>query len=258
MKRAFLGIVRGGWLAVTILALWWILSRNSEEFFWPPLTNILQRFQEVWIFDRVGSDLWPSVRNLFVAILLSTAIAVPLGVLLGLWHKGYAVLSPFLSFIWALPRIALLPAFIAVVGIGASMQITYVVAGTLWPILLGTIDGVRAVDPTLKDVMRVYRVDRWTMIRSVLLPGAAPAWCWCWWARCSHPSTASAPSCCRPSRVCPSPTCGPAPSSSASWATPSTCSSRSSRSGSSAGTSPDGPCTHHERKERTLVLDIDP
>jgi ABC-type nitrate/sulfonate/bicarbonate transport system permease component len=174
MKRAFLGIVRGGWLAVTILALWWILSRNSEEFFWPPLTNILQRFQEVWIFDRVGSDLWPSVRNLFVAILLSTAIAVPLGVLLGLWHKGYAVLSPFLSFIWALPKIALLPAFIAIVGIGPSMQITYVVAGTLWPILLGTIDGVRAMDPTLKDVMRIYRINRWTMIRSVLLPGAAP------------------------------------------------------------------------------------
>lgn len=174
MKRAAIAVVREGWLAALILVLWWTLSRNSTDFFFPPLSEILVRFKEIWLFEHVGSDLWPSVRNLFLAVGISTAIAVPMGVLLGLWKSGYAVLAPFLSFVWALPKLALLPAFIAVVGIGASMQVTYVVAGTVWPILLGTIDGVRAVDPTLRDMMRVYRIDRWTMIRKVLLPGASP------------------------------------------------------------------------------------
>jgi len=174
MKRAAVTVVREGWLAVAIFVLWWWLSRDSQEFFFPPLTDILTEFKDVWLFDHVGSDLWPSVRNLLVAVGISTAIAIPVGVVLGLWRTGYAVVAPFLSFLWALPKLALLPAFIALVGIGSSMQVIYVVAGTIWPILLGTIDGVRAVDPTLRDMMRCYRVAGWTMIVKVLLPAASP------------------------------------------------------------------------------------
>lgn len=174
MRRVLTTVLREGWLAVALLLLWWVMSRNSQSFFYPPLSDIAAKFREVWIFDHVGSDLWPSMRNLFVSVALSAAIAIPAGVVLGIWRRGYDVLAPFLSFIWALPKLALLPAFIALVGIGSSMQVTYVVAGTIWPILLGTIDGVRAVDPTLREMMRAYRVGRWITIWRVLLPGASP------------------------------------------------------------------------------------
>lgn len=174
MKRTIATVAREGWLVVAILAIWWLASRDSESFFYPPLPDIFTKFREVWLFEHVGSDLWPSVRNLFVSVGLSAAIGIPAGVLLGIWKRGYDVLAPFLSFIWALPKLALLPAFIALVGIGSSMQIMYVVAGTIWPIMLGTIDGVRAVDPTLREMMRAYRVSRWFTIWRVLLPGASP------------------------------------------------------------------------------------
>lgn len=174
MRRAMTTSLREGWLSVVLLLAWWAASRNSESFYFPPLTEILMRFQELWLFDHAVSDVWPSLRSLTLAMLTSIVIAVPVGVVLGVWPRAYKVLEPMLTFVWAIPKIALFPAFIALMGITSGMQITYVVMGTLWPILLGTIDGVRAIDLTVSDTMYAYRVKKWTMFSRVLMPGAAP------------------------------------------------------------------------------------
>lgn len=174
MSRAVAGLVRGSWLALALVVAWYLLSRDSESFFFPPLSQILERFVRLWTADDVLLDVWESVRNLLSALLLSVVVGIPLGVLLGRWRRGYDVLAPFLSFVWALPKLALLPAFIALIGLGSSMQITYVFMGTVWPIMVGTIDGIRAADPTLKDTMRTYRIRTGDLVMRVLLPGAAP------------------------------------------------------------------------------------
>ena len=39
-------------------------SASSDTFYFPPLTEILEKFQETWIFERVGSDVIPSLERL--------------------------------------------------------------------------------------------------------------------------------------------------------------------------------------------------
>jgi sulfonate transport system permease protein len=174
LPRLLLALVRELWFAVAVLALWWVLSSDSTSFYFPPLSEIWARFQELWLFERVPTDVWPSLRNFGLAIALSCAIGIPIGVLLGSVSRIREVVSPVLSFGWALPKLALLPAFIAIAGIGDGMKVAFILAGAVWPILLGAQDGVRAIDPSLRDTARSYRLGRGTVLFRVLLPAAAP------------------------------------------------------------------------------------
>lgn len=177
-RRSLAHLARVGareiWLPVLVLVIWYLLTAGGTSFYFPPLGEVLQRFSELWIFDRVPADVVPSLVNLMAGLGISVLIAIPLGLFLGLSRSVYAVLDPVLSFAWALPKLALLPAFVAIAGIGVPMKVSFIVAGTVWPILLGTIDGVRAVDPTLKDLMRSYHLSRRHVLFNVYLPAAGP------------------------------------------------------------------------------------
>jgi ABC-type nitrate/sulfonate/bicarbonate transport system permease component len=59
-------------------------------------------------------------------------------------------------------------------GIGPEMKITLIAYGTVWPILLNTADGVRAVDPVIIDVASSYRVRRRDRLMYIVLPAASP------------------------------------------------------------------------------------
>src|SRR5690606_37032796 len=74
----------------------------------------------------------------------------------------------------AVPGVALLPLFIVLFGIDQQMRILLVAYGATWPVLLNTLDGVRAVEPTLLDMSRAFRVGRTRRLFSVILKSAGP------------------------------------------------------------------------------------
>jgi ABC-type nitrate/sulfonate/bicarbonate transport system permease component len=46
--------------------------------------------------------------------------------------------------------------------------------GSVWPVLLNAIDGVRGVDPLQLDMARSFGMGRWTQVTRVMLPAASP------------------------------------------------------------------------------------
>ena len=65
------------------LALWAVLSSNSQTYYFPPLTDILTTFKDTWLFDRVGSDVVPSLARMFSGFLIAVVVAVTAGLALG-------------------------------------------------------------------------------------------------------------------------------------------------------------------------------
>ena len=59
-------------------------------------------------------------------------------------------------------------------GIGPGMRIAVIAIGCIWPILLNTVEGVRGLDPVLRDTARAYRLTPMGRLRHLILPGAAP------------------------------------------------------------------------------------
>jgi ABC-type nitrate/sulfonate/bicarbonate transport system permease component len=157
-----------------LVAAWWIASANSTSPYLPPLSESLSAGWHTWASSSFVTDAVPSLVHLGVGLLLAGVIGVALGVVLGRLRLLGEIVWPVLEGARATPAVALVPAAIVLFGIGASTQIVIIAAATVWPILLNTIDGVRAVEPVVEDLMVSYRIRTVDRVLRVVLPAAGP------------------------------------------------------------------------------------
>jgi ABC-type nitrate/sulfonate/bicarbonate transport system permease component len=105
---------------------------------------------------------------------LAIFIGVPLGFLMGWYSRLNAVLDPFVSALYATPRIALLPLVVIWFGIGLGSKIVIVFLGAIFPILVNTITGVRTIDADFIKVARSFNATDPQMFLTVALPSSIP------------------------------------------------------------------------------------
>jgi len=159
---------------IALLVLWGVWSAAGDTFYFPPLTDILQTFRETWLFERVGSDVVPSLQRLFLGYVIAVVVAVAIGLPLGLSPLLRRATSPLVEFLRAIPPPALLPFSIVVLGVGNAGKVFLIAFVCLWPVLLNTIDGVTGIDPTLRETARSYGVGGRERLTRIVLPAASP------------------------------------------------------------------------------------
>jgi ABC-type nitrate/sulfonate/bicarbonate transport system permease component len=175
------GVVRGArWLGLTfglpvvLLAVWWVASADSESYYLPPLSDILTSFDDVWFGTRLVEDVVPSVLRLAAGFALALVIGVTGGIVIGSYRWVRAFCEPVLEFLRAIPPPVLVPVLILFAGLGHTMKVLVVVSGCLWPILLNTVEGVRAVDEVLAETCRSYGIRGWARLRHLVVRAASP------------------------------------------------------------------------------------
>ena len=161
-------------LPALLFAAWWISSSGSESIFFPPLSHILRTFADVWFSPRITHDVVPSLVRLFIGYLSAVALGLALGIAIGASRRMRQVLEPVLEFLRAIPPPVLVPIFMLFVGIGDTMKMLVIVSGCVWPVLLNTVAGVRALDSVLEEVIRCYRIGMVDRLWHFVLPGASP------------------------------------------------------------------------------------
>lgn len=161
-------------LPTVLVIVWWLTSERADSFYFPPLSEIVGLFGKTWLeSDRLTHDVLPSISRLLIAYGLALLIGIALGVAIGLSRALRAITEPVLEFFRAVPPPVLVPVLMLFLGIGAPMKIWVIVFGTVWPILLNTIEGVRAFDEVLRDTVKSYRLGPARRL-VITLPGASP------------------------------------------------------------------------------------
>lgn len=105
-----------------------------------------------------------------IAILLGT----PLGFLLGmskLFTKGF---DPLIQILRPVSPLAWLPLGLVLFGKSEPAAIFTIAICSMWPTVLNTAMGVRAIPQDYMNVGRVLRLSRWDMLRKIMLPAALP------------------------------------------------------------------------------------
>jgi ABC-type nitrate/sulfonate/bicarbonate transport system permease component len=107
------------------------------------------------------------------------AIAVAFGVALGVAATGSrtigALIKPLVRVLAPVPKVALYPAFILVLGFENASKIALVVADAMFPILLATYQGTSAVEPKLVWSARAAGVSPMRVLFGVVLMAALPS-----------------------------------------------------------------------------------
>lgn len=157
-----------------VLLIWWVASAQSTSFFYPPLRTIADAFADNWLFERVGSDLVPSLVRLAVGFTLASIIGVAAGLALGRLPMLASLCRPLLEFFRFIPPPVTAPIFIVIFGIDDLTKILFIVFGVVWPVLLNAMDGAKSVDQIKLDAAMVYDFNRWQRFRHVIWPASLP------------------------------------------------------------------------------------
>jgi ABC-type nitrate/sulfonate/bicarbonate transport system permease component len=138
------------------------------------MSDVLDKFGETWVFERFGSDVWPSLRRMAIGYAVAVVLGVAIGTALGTSRTLRRAVSPIVEFLRSIPPPALLPFAIVVIGVGDDMKIFIIAFVCIWPVLLNTIDGIQGIDPTLRDIARVYGISGRDRLLRMTLPAASP------------------------------------------------------------------------------------
>ena len=159
-----------------VLLLWQLLSSLgvlSELVFSSPAAVVQAGASEVQSgeFWRLAAR---SASAFAIGYGLAALIGLPLGVCVG-WFRnfGYFV-DPWLSFFYALPRIALTPLLLIAFGIGQTAIIAVIFLGAIFEIVLNTSNGARVVDRRLLDVAQEFGASRLRVFVGIVLPSCVP------------------------------------------------------------------------------------
>lgn len=160
--------------AVALLGLWLLLARlNSQSGIADPIDTGASLVK--WSLDP---DFWRDVLDTLSATLLGLGVAmvlsVPLGLLIGASDFAARSSRMTIGFLASIPPIALIPLALLLYGPSLPMKLLLIIYGALWPLLMRTIDAMRDIDATQRDVAQAFSLRRRTVWSAIYLPAALP------------------------------------------------------------------------------------
>ncbi|MBF8190220.1 ABC transporter permease [Nonomuraea sp. K274] len=156
-----------------LATVWW-WTGQAGSFYFPPASEVARDFADLWLFDRVGGDVLPSLGRMFAGYAIAVAAGVALGTALGLFRRLRTAADPVVQFLRALPPPALIPFALLLFGAGDGSKVFIIALGTVWPILLNTIDGVRGVEAQQLEAARSFQIPATARLTRIILPAASP------------------------------------------------------------------------------------
>ncbi|NUO42776.1 MAG: ABC transporter permease [Streptomyces sp.] len=167
-------ILRQLWLPALVFVVLLVVTAGSTSFYFPPLTEVLAALWHELAHGDLVEDLLFSLRNIVLGLALATAVGVGAGLVIGEVRTLRLATGPLLDFARATPTVGFVPVIILTLGIGSGPKVFLIFLGSVWPILLNTISGVRSIGPAVHETARGYRIPWPLRFRRVILPGALP------------------------------------------------------------------------------------
>src|SRR5262245_38545995 len=166
----------GTFAVLVFLALWEAAVRLAwvNPLFTSSPSRIATAAAQMFADGSILYDLQVSGLELAAGYGLAVLGGVPLGILMGWYRRLNAVLDPFVSALYATPRIALLPLMMIWFGIGFGSKMAIVFLGAVFPILVNTITGVRTIDADFVKVARSFGCNDRQLFLTVALPSSVP------------------------------------------------------------------------------------
>ncbi|MDT3426405.1 NitT/TauT family transport system permease protein [Paenibacillus forsythiae] len=175
---AFLkGAVEKSAIMVLIISAWEALPRLGlvDPFLLPPFSeaigSLLRLFQSGEMVRHIAASFGRSGLAFLAAVLFS----IPVGTFMGWNERIERIIDPLLQACRNTSTLALYPVFILFFGLGETSKVAIILWGTVWPILLNTISGVKEADPLLIKSARSMGISKAGLFLRVVWPMALPS-----------------------------------------------------------------------------------
>jgi sulfonate transport system permease protein len=157
-----------------LLGVWQLLSTAGVV-----STAIVPAPLDIWNAARqlaergeLQHDILVSLRRVAIGFSAGASTGLLVGLLVGLFEPARDLLDSSLQMIRTIPHLALVPLMILWFGIGEEPRLILVAMGSLFPVYINTVGGIRNVDPKLIELGKSYGLGWAALIWSIVLPAA--------------------------------------------------------------------------------------
>ncbi len=176
-----IALVLVGWVVLTGLEL-------VEPIFLPSPSSVWGEFIRQFTEGILLADMTASLYRIMAGWMLSTLIALPIGILMGSFRFFEGLFEPSVDLVRYMPAVAFVPLSILWLGVGDSQKFLILFIGTFFQEVLMIMDNVKNVPKELVQTSYTLGLGKWEVLRDVVLPTALPGiwdtfritlgWCW--------------------------------------------------------------------------------
>jgi NitT/TauT family transport system permease protein len=167
-----------GWIALALVIGLWQLAGNLalvNPLFLPPPSAIARAIWQLAISGALWHHLSVSILRICTGWILGTVAGVIVGFAIGLSSLARGVGITFISALFPIPKIALLPLLILWLGIGEEPKIATIALGVFFSTAISVYSGVDNVPRNLIRMAQSFNVPFHAIVRRVIWPGALPS-----------------------------------------------------------------------------------
>lgn len=157
---------------ITILIFWYIFYILLDSFVIPNPIDVIKEF-----FSSTNillTHVLASSFRLFIALTITIILGYTIGVLIGVNKKVDKLISPILYLFFPVPRIAFLPVFMILFGLGDVSKIILIIAIAIFQIIITTRDAAKDIDKDLLLSARSLKLSKTNMIKHIYIPATLP------------------------------------------------------------------------------------
>lgn len=175
-RKSLIGLLTALAAFGALVGVWYAVyySRMIKPALFPPPHLVLER--AVFMFSEGGlvKDMYFSIRRVAVGVLLGTAVAVPVGFILGWSERAGSFFQPLINFFRALPPIALIPLVIVYFGIGEFAKTVVLFYAAFFASVVVLYEGISRIDPIFIRAARTLGASSVEIFSKVVFPLAIP------------------------------------------------------------------------------------
>lgn len=161
---------------VVSLALWELVHRLEliPNVILPSPISVVEEMGILVVTDYFWSNLWVTLQEALIGFTLGSIIGFVLGVGVGMSRGISRAFYPYIVLVQAMPRVALAPVFVALLGFGMGAKVLTALVICFFPVFINTLIGLQEVDEDDLSLMRSLCATKGQIFRKLQLPGSLP------------------------------------------------------------------------------------
>lgn len=160
-----------------LLALFWEflgLSGMVSQQMLPGLGEVFSAFVQMLVNGDLLYNTARSISRAAAGLGAAVIVGVVIGLLMAQFRVVRLLVNPIVQIFYPMPKSALIPVVMIWLGLGDSSKILLIFLGCLLPVVVGTYNGARGVNPFLLWSAASLGASRFDVLREVVLRGAMP------------------------------------------------------------------------------------
>jgi sulfonate transport system permease protein len=156
------------------LTLWEVVGNGIDPVLFTTPSAVAKAAVEMIGSGELWTYLAPSLNVLFIGFTLAVIFGITIALLLARFWVLDVALSVYITFLYSIPSVALVPLIVLWAGFETTAKIIILFLFAFFPMVINTYQGVKAVDPKLLEVGRAFRCSEQQLWFNIVIPAALP------------------------------------------------------------------------------------